>query len=147
MTCIDFDTLNQLKSLEEIFILGGNMPFFPDKDCNNTAPEEDYRPLNLPYLRNLYLIDSNLIKAPNTSQMPKLEKLLLPQNAIKEIQGTPFLNNGQLTVIVFFDNDLTAAPNITHGCNNIEKLNLNNNSLTVIPENYFLGCIASKIQE
>ena len=50
MTCIDCDTLNQLKDLQEIMFINGYMSYFPDKDCNNPVHEEDSRILDLPNL-------------------------------------------------------------------------------------------------
>ena len=140
MTCIDFDTLNQLKSLKKINFNSGNMSYFPDKDCNNPMHEEDPRPLDLPNLRYIRLSSIRLLKVPNTSLMPKLEDLDLSNNAIREVQGTPFINNVHMRRILLNDNDLTSAPNITGGCNNLDELIFSNNQITTIPENYFDGC-------
>ena len=146
MACIDFDTLNQLKSLERIKFENGNMSYFPDKDCNNPVHEEDPRPLDLPNLRYIRLSSIRLLKVPNTSLMPKLEDLDLSNNAIREVQGTPFINNVHLRRILLNDNDLATAPNITGGCNNLDELIFSNNQITAIPENYFEGCSIKRVQ-
>ena len=122
LTCIDFDMLNQLKNLEEIKFDVGDMQYFPDQDCNNTVYEEDARALDLPNLKSLYLSNIRLLKAPDVSLMPKLEEILLPKNAIREIPGTPFRNNRNLKKLHFFDNYLTTIPNITGACNNLDTL-------------------------
>ena len=144
MTCIDFDTLNLLKNLEEINVYAVNMSYFPDKDCSNPVHEEDIRPLDLPNLRVIRLTGIGLLKAPNTSLMPILESFTVAMNAIQEIHGTPFGNNSHLKVIGFYQSNLTAAPDITGGCNNLDKLNLNGNDIITIPENYFKGCSIKK---
>ena len=144
MTCIDFDTLNTLKRLESIRFINGNMSYFPDKDCSNPVHEEDIRPLDLPNLRVIRLTGIGLLKAPNTSLMPILESFTVAMNAIQEIPGTPFGNNSHLKVIGFYQSNLTAAPDITGGCNNLDKLNLNGNNIITIPENYFKGCSIKK---
>ena len=140
MTCINFDTLNQIKSLEEIRFTFGNMSYFPDKDCNNPEHEEDPRPLDLPNLRKIVLQFIELKEVPNTSLMPKLEVFFLSINSIKEIPGTPFRNNVNLRSIGFYDIDLTSVPNLTGGCNRLDKLNLNGNLISNIPKEYFKGC-------
>ena len=107
MTCIDFDMLNQLKNLETIRVFTCNMSYFPDKDCNNSIQDEATRPLELPNLKTLLLRNVRLLKAPDVSLMPKLEMFNLPENGVKEISGTPFINNHHLKIFGFFDNDLT----------------------------------------
>ena len=140
MSCIDFDTLNQLKSLERINFENGNMSYFPDKDCNNPVHEEDPRPLDLPNLKYISLRKIRLLKAPSTSLMPKLENLVFAGNVIIEVQGTPFRNNVHMRLLFLNDNDLTSAPNITGACNNLDELIFSDNQITTIPENYFDGC-------
>ena len=140
MTCIDFDTLNQLKNLEEIKFADGDMSYFPDKDCNNPVHEEDTRALDLPNLKILFLMRIKLLKAPNTSLMPKLETFTIPSNTVKGVPANQFDNNGHLKIIEFFKNGLTSAPVITGGCKNLERLNNNVNSQTKIPHDYFNGC-------
>ena len=140
LTCIDFDTLNQLKNLEEMKFDIGNMQYFPDQDCNNTVYEEDIRALDMPILKSLSLSNIRLLKAPDVSLMPKLEEFLLPKNAIREIPGTPFRNNRNLKKLHFFDNYLTTIPNITGACNNLDTLSFDFNRLTAVPEDYFVGC-------
>ena len=140
MTCIEYDTLNQLKNLVKIKFKSGNMSYFPDKDCNNPLHEEDTRPLDLPNLKTMSLVGIKLLKAPNVSLMPQLEIINLRYNMIEEIPGMPFMNNGLLREINLFQNSLQKAPNITGGCNNIDKITFNYNELTTIPEDYFRGC-------
>ena len=140
MTCIDFDTLNQLKNLTEIKFENGKMPYFPDKDCNNPEHEEDPRPLDLPNLQYLTLKGIRLLKVPNTSLIPKLETIFVLGNPIRELEESQFINNGKLKLIGLAFNDFTSAPVITSGCNDLDRLNLNDNLLTKIPENYFSGC-------
>ena len=126
MTCIDFDTLNQLKNLEEIMFENGDMSYFPDKDCNNPLHEKDTWALDLPNVSSIFFVDIKLLKAPNSSLMPKLEKFILISNAIREIPENQFDNNGQQKITGFYNNDLTSAPVITSHIN-LDKLNLNYN--------------------
>ena len=140
ITCIDFDTLNQMKNLEKIKINRGNMPYFPDKDCSNPEHEEDTRELNLPILKSLYLKRVNLLKAPNSSPMPKLEIFSLTRNSSREIPGNQFKNNGNLKEIDVYDNSLTTAPNISDNSKKFDTLNLNRSQITLFPEDYFVGC-------
>ena len=141
LTCIDFDTLNQLKNLKEIYYKDANMFYFPDKDCSNSVPEEDPRILYLPELTELTLAGIKLGKVPNLSLMPKLEVLDLNSNReFSEIPGTPFANNVNLRNINFHGIKLSTAPNLTGGCGNIDFINLQWNSFASVPDNYFEGC-------
>ena len=146
LKCIDFDTLNQLKKLEIINFEDGNMPYFPDKDCNNSAHEEDTRALDLPNLRMLVLKRIKLLKVPNTSMMPNLENVIISQNAIAEIPGTHFRHNGKLEGLDIKYNDLTAPPNITGSCSKLSYLGLASNDITTIPDDYFKGCSVGNLQ-
>ena len=141
LTCIDFDTLNQLKNLREISFEKGDMFYFPDKDCSNSVPEEDPRILDLPELTELYLIKINLGKVPNLSLMPKLELFDINSNKlITEIPGTPFANNTKLTRLNFHGTTMSTAPNLTGGCGNIASINVQYNKFKSLPDNYFEGC-------
>ena len=140
MTCIDFDTLSQMKNLEEIRFQNGHMPYFPDKDCNNSVHEEDTRVLDLPNLKILILMNIQLQKAPNSSLMPKLEQYNLNVNPIKEILETQFINNGHLRQIQFYKSKLSVVPVIRNRCSNLISLNLNTNNFSKIPDDYFNGC-------
>ena len=145
MTCIDYDTLNQLKKLEKITFTRGNMSYFPDKDCNNPAHEEDNRPLDLPNLEIFSLFSLNLLKAPNPSLMPKLQKFKVPGSRITHMHGTPFANNEQLSVIGLTKNQLSVAPNLTGGCKNLDELNMQDNYITSSDVDYFQGCNIKQI--
>ena len=43
LTCVEYETINQLKNLEELIMQSRIMSYFPDKNCSNPAHEEDNR--------------------------------------------------------------------------------------------------------
>ena len=145
MTCIDFDTLNQLKNLKGIKFRNGNMSYFPDKDCNNPVHEEDTRILDLPNLKTIFLMKIQLLKFFDTSLMSKLEAFIVQSNPITEIAGTQFDNNPNLKSIGFYNNDFAVAPVITSFCKSLGNINLNLNSISEIPDDYFNGCSVQSI--
>ena len=63
-----------------------------------------------------------LLKAADSSLIPKLETFILGGNAIAEVVETQFINNGNQKPIGFPFNDLTLAPVITGSCNNLDRL-------------------------
>ena len=86
-----------------------------------------------------------LLKAFNTSLTPKLESFFLQSNPITEIAGTQFDNNPNLKSIGFYNNDFAVAPVITSFCKSLGNINLNLNSISEIPDDYFNGCSVQSI--
>ena len=78
LTCIDFDTLNQMKQLQSFAYRNGNMRYFPDKSCNKPVHEEDSRILDLLKLQKLVLRKIKLEKMPNWDLMPSVKFCHLP---------------------------------------------------------------------
>ena len=78
LTCIDFDTLNQMKQLQSIEYRNGNMPYFPDKSCDNPVHEEDSRILDLPELHKPCFTKDQVKKDAKLGLIPSVKFCHLP---------------------------------------------------------------------
>ena len=78
LTCIDFDTLNQMKQLQSIDYQNGNMSYFPDKNCSNPVHEEDSRILDLPELQKSCFTKDQVKKDAKLGLIPSVKFCHLP---------------------------------------------------------------------
>ena len=78
LTCIDFDTLNQMKQLQSIEYRNGNMSYYPDKNCNNPVHEEDSRILDLPELQKPCFAKDQVKKDAKLRLIPSVKFCHLP---------------------------------------------------------------------
>ena len=140
LSCIDFPALNQMKKLVEIKMKEDSMSYFPVKNCTNQAQEEEDRPVYLPKLKEIELIGKKLKKAPNLTEMPRLESFAMYHTLVTDMPGMPYQKNSRLSVVKLVNNTRLRPPNLTGGCEQLDVLFLQGNNQTSLPKDYFVGC-------
>ena len=138
--CVEYLDIQDKTNVPKIDVKGTNMQYFPEGDCNSSAPDEELRVLELPNLKELKLWHNKLLKIPNVSGMNNLENFLVRHTSITTIPGKPFVNNNKLKFLDVGLNDLIVAPDLGGACGTLEKILMSYNKLTFIPHNYFDGC-------
>ena len=142
--CVDYLNLKDKTNVDVIDVQMTSMQYFPEGDCNSTAPDEELRVLELPNLKILKFLHNKLFKMPNVSGMNNLDEFHMRHTLISTIPGKPFYNN-KLKKIDLARNKLVVAPDLDGAPGTLEILRMTFNRLNYIPNNYFEGC--TKLEE